>query len=271
MTRRAGTQQMPPQAANPPRRTTEANRREPIREKERFTRSGCEGSDLRSSLRWLSLRREPLGKRAPAPEVTRLRAGLAGPVAPSRAAGRASPAPAKWTIAACGNEGAGDDAAGIALLASLAERANEPERFVRVVDFGLELLDRMAGVDLMVLLDAVSSGAEPGTIHFLPAGAAARHRAAVAHGWDVDGVLALARALGRKVPRVVVCGIELASIAPGDALSAPVRGAVERLAAGFPAWLDLLAQLEAPASYPPGAALASADGRDARNRLRGST
>lgn len=97
---------------------------------------------------------------------------------------------------------------------------------------GLRLVEALAGAEHAILVDAMRTGAPPGSIRRL----AAEHLTVAsgllsAHGFGVAEALALARALGTLPRRLTVIGIEIAGLQPGADLSAPVRGAVAAAAA----------------------------------------
>lgn len=96
------------------------------------------------------------------------------------------------------------------------------------------LLDAWAGADLALVVDAVASGAEPGTVHRFDASERAVPSSVFrgsTHAFGVGEVIELARALGRLPGRVIVYGVEGAEFAAGDGLSPAVAAAVEPLAA----------------------------------------
>ncbi|HTX62201.1 MAG TPA: hydrogenase maturation protease [Acidimicrobiales bacterium] len=112
----------------------------------------------------------------------------------------------------------------------------------------LELLGRWDGAELAVVVDAVRSGSEPGTVrvadltgtvldelsqaanpcrggppvHHAPRGPGTTS----SHGIDVLGVLRLARAIGSAPTRVVLVGVEGADFSRGEGLTARVAAAV---------------------------------------------
>ena len=92
---------------------------------------------------------------------------------------------------------------------------------------------RLEGADSLWLVDAVSSGAPPGTVHRIDAGGRALpadlFRASTHHLGLADAV-ELARALGRLPARVVFYGIEGESFDAGQGLTTDVAGAVECVA-----------------------------------------
>jgi hydrogenase maturation protease len=135
---------------------------------------------------------------------------------------------ARVVVAVVGQRHRADDAAGP--LVGDALRAADAD--VRVVDVGpnpLGLLDAWAPDDHVILVDAVRSGAAPGTVHRFagddpdlvpepPRGST--------HGFALATVLGLARVIGNVPARLEIVGIEGASFAVGG----PVHPAVARAA-----------------------------------------
>lgn len=144
--------------------------------------------------------------------------------------------PVHTLVVGVGNEDRGDDALG-PLAARLLARAwgDAPPPGLRVLAWTGDptgLLDVWTGVQRLVLIDAMVSGAAPGTCcryagdaPFVSAGATS------SHGFGLAGALALARALGRAPPAVEVWGIEGARFGAGEPLTPAVRAAVEALVA----------------------------------------
>jgi len=132
-----------------------------------------------------------------------------------------------------GNPWRNDDAAGLTVARLL--RGTLPER-VEVLEREGEptgLIDSWEGVETIWLVDAVSSGAEPGTVH--------RHDASEqelpaalfdtsTHHLGLAEAVELARALGRLPETTIVYGIEGASFATGETLSPEVEAAAVRVA-----------------------------------------
>jgi hydrogenase maturation protease len=89
-----------------------------------------------------------------------------------------------------------------------------------------------------VVVDAVRSGAMPGTVSVLEVGPGAADLATLGarldpgpagtHGFGLAGAIELSRALDRLPARVVVVGIEAVGFAHGAPLSQPVRAIVPR-------------------------------------------
>jgi hydrogenase maturation protease len=96
------------------------------------------------------------------------------------------------------------------------------------------LLDLWDGYDTVVVVDAVRSGAPPGTLHRRDAGDGPLPEdvgLASTHAVGIADALELARALGRAPRRVVVVGVEAASFATGTTLSPAVAAAMDDLVA----------------------------------------
>jgi hydrogenase maturation protease len=95
------------------------------------------------------------------------------------------------------------------------------------------LMDAWEGADAVWLVDAVSSDAAPGMISRIDAAAEAVPPAfacSSTHHFGLPEAVELARAVGRLPPRLVIFGIEGASFAAGETLSAEVQAAVEPVA-----------------------------------------
>ena len=139
----------------------------------------------------------------------------------------------RTVVLGVGNAFRGDDAVGLAVAERV--RALAPELEVVVCEQEpIQLLDAWEGADLALLVDAVSSGAEPGTVHRLDATVepvpATVFRGST-HAFGVAEVVELGRALGRLPDRLLVFGIEGAAFNAGDELTAAVAAAVEPLVA----------------------------------------
>ena len=144
----------------------------------------------------------------------------------------------KPLVVGLGSVDRGDDAVGVLVVRQVAD---VPGVDVVEVSDPSRLVDLGAGRDVMVLVDAVSSGSAPGTVHVLEVGEEAlpiRSAAASTHWVGLDEVIELARVLDMLPVRVVLVGIEAGSLERGSELTAPVREAVP---AAITAVLELLA------------------------------
>ena len=139
----------------------------------------------------------------------------------------------RTVVLGVGNAYRGDDAVGLAVAERV--RARAPELDVVVCEQEpIQLLDAWAGADLALLVDAVSSGAEPGKVHRLNATSepvpATVFRGST-HAFGVPEVVELGRALGRLPGRLLLFGVEGAAFSAGDELTPAVAAAVEPLVA----------------------------------------
>ncbi len=146
-----------------------------------------------------------------------------------------------------GNRDRGDDAAGPAVLDSLRGRVPEDVAILEIGNDPLMLVDRWREFAKVILVDAVRTGAPPGTVHLFDARSlppSLGSGAASTHGFGVREAIALGEALGTLPPVLMVLGIEAASFAPGSGLSQDVRRAVKSAA------VMALAHCRTPAAHP---------------------
>jgi hydrogenase maturation protease len=137
-------------------------------------------------------------------------------------------------VIAVGNPLRRDDGAGAAVLECLRARVPTGVELVGAGGEPSELMDAWDGAAQAVVVDAVRTGAEPGSLHRFDASAQplpARTGSASTHGLGLAEALELGRALGRLPQRVVVVGIEAGDEGQGAGLSEPVAAAVEGAAA----------------------------------------
>lgn len=132
-----------------------------------------------------------------------------------------------------GNEYRRDDGVGLVVAERLRSRVPAG---VEVVGCELEpsrLIDAWEGAELALVVDAVHSGAEPGTLHRFDAGEAPVPAAVFrpsTHAFGVGEAVELSRALGTLPARVVLFGVEGEEFAAGEGLTPPVEAAVEPVA-----------------------------------------
>ena len=132
-----------------------------------------------------------------------------------------------------GNRWRSDDAAGLHVARRLLEDGPAGADVLEREGEPAGLIEAFAGTEALVVVDAVSSGSPPGTIHRVEAGEAALPAevfGASTHLLGLAEAIELARALGRLPKRVVVYGIEGRVFEAGEQLSPEVEDAVERVA-----------------------------------------
>jgi hydrogenase maturation protease len=152
----------------------------------------------------------------------------------------AGPVPTRVLVAGIGNAFLGDDGFGVALADRLARRGLPAG--VEVVDFGIRGLDLAYAMQdealaAVVLLDAAPRGLAPGTVTVIEPDLEGLAPDVDAHGMDPVKVLALARAVGGRLPRTLLVCCEPQTRMTGEedevviVLSPPVAAALEPAAA----------------------------------------
>jgi hydrogenase maturation protease len=126
-----------------------------------------------------------------------------------------------------GNPYRRDDGVGLAVLDGLPDGT----RAVEATGEPTDLLNLWSGEDRVVLVDAMSTGAAPGTVHTLTCrsghwDAAPPAAAASTHGLGVAEAIGLGNALGSVPEQVVLVGVEVSDTGNGVGLTAAVSAAV---------------------------------------------
>ena len=131
-------------------------------------------------------------------------------------------------IIGIGNEYRGDDAVGLIVARRLKERLADSVKVLEQSGDGAALMEAWRGAETVIVIDAVMSGAAPGTIHRFDASARPISKSyfhCSTHAFGVAETIELARALGNFPQRLVVYGIEGKNFAAGVGLSAEVEKA----------------------------------------------
>jgi|SRR5579875_1053961 hydrogenase maturation protease len=149
----------------------------------------------------------------------------------------------------------GDDAAGLEAVRILDESPPLECEITAADRPGARLLELMGGARAVLLIDAVRSGAPPGTLHRLDFNALAQWqgRFVSSHDIGVAAVIGLAQVLGRAPAHGTLLGIEI-----GDTpvrwpceLSETTRQAVQAAVIQARAWLAKLSAADARADQWP--------------------
>ncbi len=135
-------------------------------------------------------------------------------------------------IIGLGNQYRRDDAVGLVVARYLKEQAPERVRVLEGSSEGAALMESWKDADAVILIDAVHSGAEPGTLHRLDA-----HTQPIptefshcsTHAFSTAEAIELARALGQLPPRLVVYGVEGKTFEAGLGLSPEVEEAAQKV------------------------------------------
>ena len=133
-------------------------------------------------------------------------------------------------IVGCGNPAAGDDGAGIEIVRRLSDLGSCGCELRTETGPGVGLLDLLPLADVILFVDAVTSGGVPGTLYLTSLPSAELEPRALGslsgHGWGLVETLKLANALGRTLPRLVLLGVEAGMVTQGAPCSAAVEQAI---------------------------------------------
>ena len=140
-------------------------------------------------------------------------------------------------VVGIGNRWASDDGVGPEVVHRLQAEVPPdcPVTFATLPQADPALLELMGRCDRLILVDAVVSGAPPGTVHRERwrsglLGERGVERAS-SHGLGLREVLELAATLGRLPVQVELWGVEIVSTAPGEGLSPAVAAALPAIVA----------------------------------------
>lgn len=137
-------------------------------------------------------------------------------------------------VVGVGNSLRGDDAAGIVVAERL--RADSPSGLdVRICELEpSRLIDALDGAEVAFVVDAVATGAPPGTLHRFDASdkpVPSLELRSSTHALGIGESLEVARALGRLPARTIVFGVEGSEFSAGAELSPAAAEGVERAVA----------------------------------------
>jgi hydrogenase maturation protease len=136
-------------------------------------------------------------------------------------------------IIGLGNEYRSDDAVGRVVAQKLRAESLDGVRILEETGEGATLIEAWRGADLVILIDAVHSGANPGTVYRIDAHAEEIPRSLFhysTHAFSIAEAVELARALGQLPPRLVIFGIEGKNYESGVGLSPEIETAAEETA-----------------------------------------
>lgn len=153
-----------------------------------------------------------------------------------------------------GNPLMGDDGLGLAALERLRETWELPAG-VELVDggtWGMNLLPVIEGADRVLLIDAITGGAAPGTELVVPHSRLPKYLSTKIspHQVDLRDVLALAELRGTLPEQTVAIGLEPERVALGNALSDVLRARLDDLVAGVVRQLARWGHYCAPRAAP---------------------
>jgi hydrogenase maturation protease len=147
-------------------------------------------------------------------------------------------------IVGCGNPAAGDDSAGLEIVRRLGELGGCGCELRAETAPGIELLDLFCLADVILFVDAVTTGGPPGTLFLTALPSPELEPKSLgslsSHGWGLAEALKLAEALGRTIPRLFLLGIEAGTVAQGAPRSPAIEQAVSRVVERIPQLKSLL-------------------------------
>ena len=133
-------------------------------------------------------------------------------------------------IIGVGNSYRSDDAVGILIARKLKDRVSDRVSIKEQSGEGTSLMDSWQGHDRVCVVDAVSSGAPPGSIHRMDASKEpipSKFFSCSTHDFGVAEAIEMARALDQLPRQLQLFGIEGENFQPGEMLSAEVERAME--------------------------------------------
>jgi hydrogenase maturation protease len=132
----------------------------------------------------------------------------------------------KTLVLGLGNPILRDDSIGLRVVEEMRRKpARDPEVELDH-DFwgGLRLMERMIGYDRVIVIDAILTGAEPGTIHFLAPGDIPTQRSASVHDVNLPTALELGRQAQAHLPAsedILLIGVEVEDVQTFDESLSP--------------------------------------------------
>jgi len=123
----------------------------------------------------------------------------------------------KTLIIGLGNPLLRDDSVGLRVIQILKERIADLPDIELMEDYwgGLRLMEQMVGYDHAIIVDAICTGALPGTIHLLSPDDIPTQRSASAHDVNLPTALEFGRQAGAHLPaseNILLVGIEAADV-----------------------------------------------------------
>ena len=127
-----------------------------------------------------------------------------------------------------GNRWRSDDGIGVRTIDALEALGTRDADLLRLDGEPTRIVAAWAGRQCVVVIDAIRTGVPPGTVHHLEVDQIPDVTSeASSHGGGVPAAVALGRALDALPDRIVVLGVEPASVDHGDELSPPVASSLD--------------------------------------------
>lgn len=158
----------------------------------------------------------------------------------------------KTLILGLGNPLVTDDSVGLKVVEELKPRLAGRVDVEVSEDYwgGLRLMERMIGFDRAIVVDAIQTGAPPGTIHLLTPDGIPTQRSASAHDMNLLTALEFGRQAGMHLPenaRIRLVGIEAEDILTfGEQCTPAVQAAIPQAVEAVLTALDALSRGDLP-------------------------
>ncbi len=150
----------------------------------------------------------------------------------------------KTLVLGLGNPLVTDDSVGLRVVARLRPLLKDRPDIEVSEDYwgGLRLMERMVGFDRAIVVDAIVTGAPPGTLHSLTPAAVPTQRSASSHDVNLPTALALGRTAGLALPgddQIQLLGIEAEDVFTfGEHCTPAVEAAIDPAVAQVLRWID---------------------------------
>jgi hydrogenase maturation protease len=140
--------------------------------------------------------------------------------------------PRKVLLIGIGNEYRSDDGIGLVIVRKIRERLLLSVTVKEESGEGAALMEAWQGCESVIIIDAVSSGAKPGTIFEIDAGkknVPAKFFHYSTHAFSMAEAIELGRAMNTLPPRLCIYGIEGANFSAGVGISHVVQESANRV------------------------------------------
>ena len=134
----------------------------------------------------------------------------------------------KVKVIGIGNEFRSDDGAGLFAVRQLKRECRSGVPMLECTGDGTALMKLWSDADVVIIIDAVSSGKPPGSIHRIDSATGKLPSAfsASTHAFGLPEVFALQKQIHSPVPRLIVYGVEGANFRQGVGLSDAVSSGI---------------------------------------------
>lgn len=156
---------------------------------------------------------------------------------------------ARVIVIGVGNDFRSDDGVGLLVARTLKAQAHGGLTVMEHSGEAAGLLEAWKGADTAILVDAVVTGAGPGTVYRFDPQVQAIPRVCFqcsTHAFGIPDAIALGRVMDLLPQRLVIFGVEAGTFEPGPALSGPVERAAGEVIA------RVLEEVEAGGRPAPG-------------------